>query len=154
MDTVDKATRSRTMAAVRSSNNRSTEWKVRSALIRSGLKGWIVRDSSILGQPDFTFPDRNLAIFVDGCFWHGCPECRKTPSSNTSYWAKKIQRNLDRDKEITAQLRRRGWSVMRIWEHELCSSNAIIRHIRTKLRITPAAKRPKGGRRTQLMSAY
>src|ERR1700726_1264734 len=121
MDTVSPETRSRVMAQVRSQRNRSTEWRVRALLVRSGLRGWQVNPDDLPGAPDFIFRAERLVIFTDGCFWHGCPRCRKVLSSNTAYWDGKIERNRKRDRTISATLRRKGWTVLRLWEHDLRS---------------------------------
>lgn len=67
---------------------------------------------------DVAFPRRRLAVFVDGCFWHGCPEHGTRPKSNAVRWAAKLDANTKRDRRIDAHLRDRGWAVVRIWEHE------------------------------------
>ena len=110
------------MSGVRSSRNQSTEWKLRSVLIRAGLKGWRVTASELPGNPDFIFPNARLAIFVDGCFWHGCHRCYRRPKSNRKYWDSKIIRNRKRDRQVSRELRRKGWRVLRIWEHNLHSA--------------------------------
>ncbi len=71
------------------------------------------------GRPDFAFPARRVAVFVYGCFWHGCPRHGTLPKSNARFWREKIARNRERDREVNRELRRRGWRVLRIWEHEL-----------------------------------
>ena len=70
----------------------------------------------ILGVPDFIFPDSKVAIFIDGCFWHGCPKCGHIPKTNASYWAAKIARNQNRDKKYSKELRSQGFTVIRTWE--------------------------------------
>ena len=70
-------------------------------------------------RPDIAFPRIKLAVFVDGCFWHGCPDHgQRSGGSNASYWSPKIARNQERDEEQTARLERAGWMVLRLWEHE------------------------------------
>lgn len=69
-------------------------------------------------RADIAFTRRRLLIFIDGCFWHGCPEHRTTPQTNADYWVPKLQRNIERDAEATALLRANGWRVARFWEHE------------------------------------
>jgi DNA mismatch endonuclease, patch repair protein len=71
------------------------------------------------GQPDFVIPSLQLAIFVDGCFYHGCPEHGHRPKSNRKYWLPKLARNQSRDKSNRRTLRRMGFAVWRIWEHSL-----------------------------------
>jgi DNA mismatch endonuclease (patch repair protein) len=106
------------MAAIRSRGNKSTEIKLASILRANGIKGWR-RHLALPGKPDFAFCRERLAVFVDGCFWHGCAfHCRR-PSSNRSYWVPKIFRNQKRDAAVTKRLRETGWRVLRIWEHEL-----------------------------------
>lgn len=125
MDRVSKAVRSRTMSAIRKRGNRSTEWKLRSALVRSGFSGWVMHESSVLGCPDFWFRKERLAIFVDGCFWHGCQNCCRLPTQNADYWHSKITGNIARDRTHNAQLRRMGIKVLRIWEHSLVDRTKI-----------------------------
>jgi DNA mismatch endonuclease, patch repair protein len=104
------------MSGVRSSRNRSTEWKLRSALIRAGLKGWRVTASELPGNPDFVFSRKKTVVFVDGCFWHGCPKCYRRPASNRKYWDGKVARNKSRDKIVNRKLQKLDWRVVRIWE--------------------------------------
>jgi len=73
----------------------------------------------IIGKPDITFPSKRIAIFVDGCFWHGCKKHFKVPKTNTIFWKNKIKNNLERDKFVTEDLISKDWKVIRIWEHEL-----------------------------------
>lgn len=75
--------------------------------------------SDLPGTPDILFRSAHLAVFVDGCFWHGCRKCGHIPATNSAYWAEKINRNRARDRRVTAQLRQRGFRVIRIWEHQL-----------------------------------
>ena len=69
------------------------------------------------GQPDMVFPRKRLIVFVDGCFWHGCPECDKRPEQSGEFWANKINANKQRDQRVTAVLQSEGWTVLRIPEH-------------------------------------
>lgn len=107
------------MSAVRGRGNRSTEWKVRAVLIRSGVRGWRLHSKQLPGRPDFVFPDRKIAVFVDGCFWHACPKCGRTPKSHSEFWKAKIAGNARRDKRHRVKLKRLGWRVFRLWEHDL-----------------------------------
>lgn len=122
MDKFDPLTRSRTMAAVRSTGNRSTEWRLRPYLIQAGLRGWKVQAFDLPGKPDFIFLKERVAIFVDGCFWHGCPSCFRMPQTNKKYWQDKITRNIKRDKQNLKKLRALNWKVIRLWEHQLKES--------------------------------
>lgn len=69
-------------------------------------------------RADIVFARAKVAVFMDGCFWHGCPEHFVPPRSNTEYWGPKIARNMERDRETTERLEALGWTVMRFWEHE------------------------------------
>lgn len=108
------------MAAVRGRNNRTTERRLRYALVRAGVSGWKLHPPDLQGRPDFYFPENSVAVFVDGCFWHGCPRCGHYPKHNQEFWRTKIARNKTRDRETTARLRELGVAVLRFWEHELC----------------------------------
>jgi DNA mismatch endonuclease (patch repair protein) len=114
--------RSRAMRAVRSRNNRSTEIPLKMALVRAGLSGWNLHGRSVVGCPDFLFQKKRIALFVDGCFWHGCPKCGHLPSTNAQYWAMKIKLNKKRDRRTTRALRADGYQVLRVWEHEITSN--------------------------------
>jgi len=107
------------MATVRSAGNRSTERALRARLVREGVRGWRLNARDVLGCPDFVFDEKRLAVFVDGCFWHGCPSCHRIPSSNREYWIQKVGRNKSRDRRTSRKLRGDNWRVLRIWEHEL-----------------------------------
>jgi DNA mismatch endonuclease Vsr len=113
--------RSRIMSAIRSKSNKTTEVALARVLRNAGLTGWR-RHLSLPGTPDFAFPKERIAIFVDGCFWHGCSRCYRAPKSNPEFWASKVAGNRARDARVARKLRRAGWSVCRIWEHSLIKS--------------------------------
>ncbi len=71
------------------------------------------------GHPDMIFASRRVIVFVDGCFWHGCPECKRVPSDMSPFWLEKIRTNVQRDRRVTSDLTMRGWRVVRIWEHSI-----------------------------------
>jgi DNA mismatch endonuclease (patch repair protein) len=119
MDRVDQETRSRVMASVRSRGNRSTEQRLRALLEESKLEGWELNLTDVPGKPDVVFARHKIAIFVDGCFWHGCPQHLRMPASNQEYWTKKIERNKRRDQQVNALLQDEGWRVLRFWEHDI-----------------------------------
>ena len=121
-DVFDKEKRSDIMKRVRSKGNKSTELKLIERFHSLGIKGWR-RNYSVVGHPDFVFLERRVAVFVDGCFWHG-HDCRNThPTDNADYWNSKRERNKKHDAEITALFEKRGWTVIRIWECELKKKN-------------------------------
>jgi DNA mismatch endonuclease (patch repair protein) len=73
----------------------------------------------LLGKPDFADRKRKIAVFIDGCFWHGCPRHGHYPKSNAQFWKNKILTNKKRDKRFNLKLKENGWRVIRVWEHEL-----------------------------------
>lgn len=120
MDRLSATARSRLMGRIRSRGAKSTEKRLRALLIRSGLRGWkLGHNAGLPGSPDVIFPRRKLAVFVDGCFWHGCRRCRSLPMTNALFWRKKILGNRARDRRASRDLRKLGWRVSRIWEHDL-----------------------------------
>src|SRR6185436_15649328 len=105
---------------VRSQGNRSTEWRLRSSLMRSRVRGWRLHATELPGKPDVVFDDLRVAVFVDGCFWHRCPSCkRRLPTANRGYWKRKIDGNVLRASDVQRALQRLGFAVVRFWEHEL-----------------------------------
>jgi DNA mismatch endonuclease, patch repair protein len=110
--------RSRTMTAVRGTGNKTTELALLHLMRTSGIVGWR-RGLQIEGKPDFCFRRERVAVFVDGCFWHGCPTCYRSPRTNSSFWRAKITYNASHDSEVSNALRNAGWKVLRVWEHQL-----------------------------------
>lgn len=74
---------------------------------------------ALTGHPDMIFPSQRMIVFVDGCFWHGCPHCNRVPTDMSTFWLEKIRTNMRRDRRVTSNLKRRGWRVIRIWEHTI-----------------------------------
>ena len=116
---------SKTMAAIKSKNNRSTELKLRMVLIRRGISGFRLHAKDLPGNPDFVFIKEKIAIFVDGCYWHGCPRCGHIPKTRSAFWSAKIKRNKERDKQKNRELKDIGVKALRIWEHELKRGNIL-----------------------------
>ena len=101
--------------------NTRPEVALRSVLHRRGLrfrKDVAVRPSQRLRRVDIVFPRVKLAVFLDGCFWHGCAKHGNQPKKNTDYWQPKLARNVARDAQVNSELMAAGWHVLRIWEHE------------------------------------
>lgn len=131
-DVFSRKKRSEIMAAVRSHGNRATELKLISIFRAYGIKGWR-RHQSLPGKPDFLFRRHRLAIFVDGCFWHGCRWHLRMPQNNKGYWQKKITGNVARDKATNHLLSNAGYRVLRIWEHSLRKPDSIAKRINSAL---------------------
>lgn len=123
-DVFTKAKRSEVMSRIRGSRNKDTEIALAKLLRRNRITCWR-RNQSVFGKPDFVFRHERLALFVDGCFWHGCLKHSKPPRSNQTYWRAKMIRNKARDRSVSRALRKKGWRVLRIWEHELARKNEI-----------------------------
>ena len=128
MDVFSPRERSRIMSRIRSRGNASTELRLVELFRAHKITGWR-RNQKILGKPDFIFRQQRLAIFVDGCFWHGCPRCYRRPRSNLKYWDRKVLRNRERDRAVTRRLKRLGWRVLRIWAHQLKEPQSALRRI-------------------------
>ena len=126
-DIYGKGKRSAVMRSIRGKGNKTTELTLITVFKNQGIGGWR-RGYPVKGHPDFVFLKGHIAIFVDGCFWHG-HDCRNTrPKDNEDFWKKKIGCNIDRDKSITAMFEHRGWTVLRIWEceHKKKNRNALL----------------------------
>lgn len=110
-----------TRRSMKSNRRRDTkpELAIRTLLHAAGLRYRV--DYAPIGgrrRADIVFTRARIAVFVDGCFWHGCPLHATLPKRNSNYWVPKLQRNIDRDRETGDQLRSAGWTVIRCWEHE------------------------------------
>lgn len=163
-DVFSKSKRSEVMARIRSRGNKATEIALAKLFRRHKITGWrkqiqivtspqpspqrgegekrasasspVTRHPSFTVRPDFIFPNLKLAVFVDGCFWHGCPRHGTRPKGNAAFWRKKIARNQARDRLVNRTLRKLGWQVFRIWEHALVRKNQsrLLRRIERALR--------------------
>jgi len=131
-DVYDKATRSAVMSKVRGKGNKSTELRLIEVFRENGIIGW-KRNYPVKGRPDFVFLDIRIAVFVDGCFWHG-HDCRNTrPKENAEYWMNKRERNIARDEIVTEVFKKRGWTVLRIWECELKRKNQYALNVKLEI---------------------
>jgi len=129
-DKFSAETRSKTMSRIKS------KWTKAEVKIHNLLKGNRIRHSmhpDLPGNPDVYLKGTNVVIFVDGCFWHNCPEHGHIPDSNVKYWEEKIHKNVKRDKKNTKKLENLGFEVLRIWEHEVMSKEFGLSNIFDKL---------------------
>lgn len=92
------------------------EIRLRRSLHRRGLRFRV--QAALPGRPDIVFPRAKIAVFVDGCFWHRCPEHSTLPKNNREWWTTKLARNVERDREKDDALRELGWEPIHVWEHE------------------------------------
>jgi DNA mismatch endonuclease, patch repair protein len=123
-DVFTKAKRSAVMARIRGAGNKDTELRLIALMRAAGIRGWR-RKAAVFGKPDFVFPKERVAVFVDGCFWHGCPLHGVKPKQNAEFWRMKITGNQARDRLVNRELRKAGWRVLRIWEHALTRKYAV-----------------------------
>ncbi|MBI2516579.1 MAG: very short patch repair endonuclease [Opitutae bacterium] len=166
-DIFTKKKRSAVMSLIRGAGNKGTELRLIQVFRANDITGWrrgqMIRfnlqpstsnsERSKLGvgrsklsrgvRPDFVFPRLHVAVFVDGCFWHGCPQHGTKPKTNAAFWREKIARNRVRDKEVNRLLRAKGWKVIRVWEHEL-RRRVEAKLVRRLSRLCP--RRPPGTR--------
>jgi DNA mismatch endonuclease (patch repair protein) len=115
-DVMTSVQRSNCMGRIRSRDTKP-ELRLRAALWQTGVRYRL--KSKLKGKPDLVFARPRLAVFVDGCFWHGCPTHGTKPKSNETYWHAKLEKNRARDSAINLELEEAGWTVIRIWEHEI-----------------------------------
>lgn len=113
-DTFSKEKRSQIMSRIRS---KETKLELKFKELLKGLR--FSYQPKIKGKPDFALKKYKIAIFIDSCFWHKCPKHFRQPSTNKKYWISKIDRNVERAKEVNNQLKNKGWKVLRFWEHEI-----------------------------------
>ena len=124
------------MSRIRSCGNRDTELALMNLLRGHRITGWR-RKQAVFGKPDFVFYKARVVVFVDGCFWHGCPRHATKPKTHRTYWRRKFQRNRQRDRQVTRHLREDGWRVVRIWECSLVwNGSSCIRRILNALNAT------------------
>lgn len=123
-DIWSKEKRSEVMSKVHSKNNKSTELALIALFKYFGIKGWR-RNYKVKGKPDFVFHKQKVAVFADGCFWHG-HDCRVFhPKNNEQYWLSKFEKNRQHDLEVTKHLEKLGWRIVRVWECEIRKGRAI-----------------------------
>jgi DNA mismatch endonuclease, patch repair protein len=143
-DVFSRVKRSAVMSQIRSRGNLRTEMAVISVFRKNKIRGWRRHIKHKIQnppekcpptvRPDFTFSKKHILVFVDGCFWHLCPKHGHFPSGNAAFWKRKLTRNFERDIMLSRALRKQGWRVLRIWEHELTRKNQTklfqrIRHV-------------------------
>ena len=114
-DVFTKKKRSEVMSRIKGKGNKDTELVMIQILRKNHISGWR-RNQAVMGKPDFVFPKQKIALFVDGCFWHQCPKHSNMPKNNRAFWEKKLGANKERDKFVNRELRKAGWSVVRVWD--------------------------------------
>jgi DNA mismatch endonuclease (patch repair protein) len=132
VDSLTKEQRSKLMSRIRSRGNKRTELVFAAILRAYKITGWR-RHQSLPGTPDFIFRCERVAVFVDGCFWHGCSSHCRMPKSRKDYWNPKIERNKQRDRDIRKILLSLGWRVCRVWEHSLKKPEHVVSRLHAML---------------------
>lgn len=123
-DVFTKAKRSEVMSLIRGRGNKNTEIALAKVFRAHGITGWR-RHQPLFGKPDFTFRHKRIVVFVDGCFWHGCPKHSNMPVHNREFWESKLSANKLRDHLVNKTLRMQGWNVIRLWEHDMPRRNVL-----------------------------
>ncbi|MBI1968413.1 very short patch repair endonuclease [Candidatus Woesearchaeota archaeon] len=118
VDVLTKEQRSYNMSMIKSRNTKP-EIILRKTLRQNGFRGYRINSTGIYGKPDLIFPKYKIALFIDGCQWHKCKHHYVKPKTNALFWAEKINGNVHRDQIVTKTLKKQGWLVLRIWEHDL-----------------------------------
>jgi DNA mismatch endonuclease (patch repair protein) len=140
MDVLSPRQRSHCMSRIRGAHTKP-EMVLRKALWSAGLRYRL--HPKVMGRPDVAFKTARVAVFCDGCFWHGCPEHSVKPKTNNSFWSAKLAKNKARDEKVVSALEAEGWTVLRFWEHEIEDDAAkLARQVRRAVR-----KSAKRGRR-------
>jgi len=135
MDIVSKKRRSWLMSRIRSKGNERTEIRLAKLMRAAGIRGWR-RHLPIPGRPDFCFRKQKVAVFVDGCFWHGCYRCFRLPKQNRAFWKAKIEGNIKRDFSVSRRLKRLGWNVIRLKECRLKNPKIVTSKIEKALKVS------------------
>jgi DNA mismatch endonuclease, patch repair protein len=139
VDVLTPEQRSYCMSHVRSRDTKP-ELRLRRALWAAGLRYRYGR--SVFGKPDLVFPGKRIAVFIDGCFWHQCPVHATFPQTRRAFWKAKLNRNVERDREVTQELSESGWTVLRFWEHD--AKQDLARVVRTIKAYFRAATHKRG----------
>jgi DNA mismatch endonuclease, patch repair protein len=133
--------RSEQMSRIRGRDT-EPERRLRSDLWAAGLR-YRIHAATPVGRPDVVFPNRHLAVFIDGCFWHGCPLHYVRPGNRGEVWAAKLRTNVERDRRQTLELESLEWRVLRVWEHEIYEeAQAVVQRVREALRAPAAVSSP------------
>ncbi|MBL8516109.1 MAG: very short patch repair endonuclease [Betaproteobacteria bacterium] len=145
-DVLTAAQRSLCMSKNRGKNTK-LEIQLRHACFAAGLRHRL--HSKLPGRPDFVYPSAGVVVFVDGCFWHGCPEHYIAPAQRADFWKEKRRRNAERDSEVNRQLEELGWTVLRVWEHQIRKSMpSVVEQIRNAVLDAKAGRAKDKGAKT------
>ena len=123
-DNLSREKRSKVMASIRGKNTKP-EVTIRKILWMKGMR-YRIHNKSVFGTPDISIKKKKIAIFVDGCFWHGCNRCYKEPKTNVEFWRNKIIQNKKRRIKVRRHLKKEGWRILEFWEHEINSDPILV----------------------------
>lgn len=156
-DVFTQAKRSEVMSRIRSRGNAATELRLLELMRQEKITGWrrhlVLRTTrsdktAVKVRPDFVFRRERVAVFVDGCYWHGCPTHYRRPKGNRKFWDAKILRNHTRDRLVTRELRKAGWTVLRVWECALTRSRVTRTLSRLRQALSPRASSKSRSKRS------
>jgi DNA mismatch endonuclease (patch repair protein) len=147
-DVFTQAKRSAALGLIRGKGNKDTELRIIALFREHGITGWR-RGQKVFEKPDFVFRRERVAVFVGGCFWHGCPKPKHAPmpKNRAEWWAAKLGRNRERDRLVTKTLRKAGWRVVRVWECDLARKHWPRVARRIELALQPGRLSPPPPRR-------
>lgn len=120
------------MASIKGKNTKP-EIIIRKLLWAQGIR-YRIHNKKIIGTPDIAIKKKRTAVFLDGCFWHGCSKCYKVPKTNRKFWKDKLEYNKQRRRKVRYELKKEGWKVLEFWEHQIIShpttvTQKIARHL-------------------------
>lgn len=118
-DRISKEKRSKIMASIKGKNTKP-EIIIRKLLWAQGIR-YRIHNKKIIGTPDISIKKKRTAVFLDGCFWHGCSKCYKVPKTNRKFWKDKLEYNKQRRRKVRHELKKEGWRVLEFWEHQIIS---------------------------------
>jgi len=119
VDNLSNEKRSKVMASIGGKNTRP-EITIRKMLWQKGIR-YRIHNNTVFGTPDISIKKKKIAVFIDGCFWHGCSRCYREPTTNVEFWRNKVENNKKRRNKVRTQLRKDGWNVQEFWEHQVNS---------------------------------
>lgn len=132
-DVLTPAQRKYNMSQIKGKDT-APEIVIRRLLYSNGIRGYRIH-YPLPGKPDIVFIRKRLIVFIDGCFWHKCPECFTIPQTRTEFWLDKLNKNVERDRKVNKKLTDDGWNVLRFWEHEVRENpEEIVRKILSELK--------------------
>lgn len=133
VDIFTKKKRSEVMSRVKNKDSK-IEIAFRKALWKEGFR-YRKNATNHFGKPDIVLPKYKTVIFIDSCFWHGCPKHGSVPQTRKKFWQTKIEKNKKRDKKVIRHYKKEGWGIIRVWEHKIKKIDSVVERIKTKINL-------------------